>query len=128
MIDFYVCIAMYILRIHTWVLTTYPWLRFLHALYVCGFANQWIVQFITINTNKFGQIPLVLVNNTNVTRFAKRVLYMHFFKTHFSSPFDNYTNGPTAYVFNTAESWSVCFQTQTSFSRLSDVHECLGHL
>ena len=40
----------------------------------------------------------------NVTRFAKRVLDMHSFKTRFSSTFDNYTNGPTAHVFNTAES------------------------
>ena len=30
------------------------------------------------------------------------------FKTHFSSQFDSYTNGPTAHVFNTAKSWSAC--------------------
>ena len=54
------------------------------------------------------------------------ILYTHreSFKTHFSSPFDNYTNGLTAHVFNTAES---AF-TQTSFSSLFDIHECSGGL
>ena len=35
----------------------------------------------------------------------KGVLYSHSFKTHFSSPFVSYINPPTAYVFNTAESF-----------------------
>ena len=51
-------------------------------------------------------IPIKLLN---VTRFAKGFLYMHSFKTHFSSPFDSYINKPTAHVFNTAEGWIVCF-------------------
>ena len=38
-----------------------------------------------------------------------------------------YINGPTAYVFNAAEGWTVAF-TQVSFSCLSDIHECLGGL
>ena len=44
-----------------------------------------------------------------MTRFAKKVLCMHSFKTYFLSPFVSYINGPTACVFNTAEGWTVCF-------------------
>ena len=44
-----------------------------------------------------------IVNVVYVSRFAKGVLYIHRFKTHFSSPFVSYINGLTAYVFNTAE-------------------------
>ena len=42
--------------------------------------------------------------NLYVTRFAKRVLYMHSFKTHFLSPSVSCSNAPTGYVFTTAES------------------------
>ena len=37
--------------------------------------------------------------------------YMHSFKTHFSSPYVSYISGSTAHVFNTAESWTVCFHS-----------------
>ena len=70
----------------------------------------------------------ILIGSTliNVTRFALMgVLYTHSFKTHFSPPFDDYINGPTAHVFNTAESLTVVF-IQASFSSLCDIHECLG--
>ena len=65
--------------------------------------------------------------NSYVTRFAKRVLYIHSFKTHFSSPFDAYINGPTAHVCNTTISWTVCFYSGLFFS-LSDNHKCSGGL
>ena len=41
----------------------------------------------------------------------KGVLYMHSFKTHFSSPAISYINAPTGYLFTTTESWTVCFHT-----------------
>ena len=50
----------------------------------------------------------------------KGVLYSHTFKIHFSSPFVSYINGPTARVFNTAESFhsirplSQAYLTSTS--------------
>ena len=36
---------------------------------------------------------------------------MHSFKPHFSSPLVSHINGPTAHVFNTDESWTVCFHS-----------------
>ena len=45
-----------------------------------------------------------LTNKPYVTKFAKRVEYVHSFKTHFSVPSVIYINAPTGYVFTTAES------------------------
>ena len=56
----------------------------------------------------------------------KGVLYMHIFKTHFSLPFDSYTNRPTAHMLNLLKVDQPAF-TQTSFSSMSD-NECLGGL
>ena len=47
--------------------------------------------------------PVDILSSINATRFAKRVLYTHSFKTHFSLPFDSYINGPIAHLFNNAE-------------------------
>ena len=41
----------------------------------------------------------------------KGVLYTYSFKTYFSLPSISYINAPTAHVFNTAESWTVCFHS-----------------
>ena len=41
----------------------------------------------------------------------KGVLYMHSFKTHFSSLFVSYINGSTAHVFNTAEGVTTFFHS-----------------
>ena len=63
---------------------------------------------------------------TIVTRFAKRVLHMHSFKIHFSSPF--------AMIATSMDQQHVCLIvvkvehsafTQASFLSLSDVHKCL---
>ena len=43
-----------------------------------------------------------------VARFAKKILYMHSFKTHFLLSFVSYISAPTAHVFNNAEDWTVC--------------------
>ena len=47
---------------------------------------------------------VILLTLLYVIKFAKKVLYMHSFKTHFSSPSVSYINAPTAHVFNMAES------------------------
>ena len=51
------------------------------------------------NFNK--QILLHCFQSSNVTRFAKRVLYMHSFKTHFSLPSVRNINASTALGFTT---------------------------
>ena len=43
----------------------------------------------------------------------------------FLLPFVSYISGPTAHVFNTAESWRVHFHSNL-FSSLSDINECSG--
>ena len=66
-----------------------------------------------------GSIPLLLFYTQSVistvslplTRFAKRVLHTHSFKTHFSLPSVSYNNVPTTHVFNTAKGWTVCFHS-----------------
>ena len=47
--------------------------------------------------------PVIIVYTVYVIRFAKGVLYMQSFKTHFSLPPVSYINAPTAHVFNTGE-------------------------
>ena len=37
--------------------------------------------------------------------------YTHSFKIHFSSPSVSYISAPTPHVFNTAEGWTVCFNS-----------------
>ena len=44
-----------------------------------------------------------------VTIFAKRVLYMHSVKSHFSPPFDRYNNRPTVCVHIIASSLTFSF-------------------
>ena len=65
----------------------------------------------TLVAYTYCRITWSVMNSLCVTRFAKRVLYMHSFKTHFLPLFVNYINGPTAHVFNTTEAWTVCFHS-----------------
>ena len=58
-----------------------------------------------------------------MTRFAKRVLYTHSFKTHLSSPFVSYINGPTYICLILLKVEQSAF-TQASFLSMSDIHKC----
>ena len=71
---------------------------------------------------------IVITITVLVTRFAKGVLYMHSFKTHFSSPSVSYINVPTTHVFNTVLKVEQYAFTQASFSSLSGIHKCSGGL
>ena len=57
---------------------------------------------------------------TNVTLFAKSVLYVHSLMTHLSAQFNGYNNRLTVHVCTTVKSWTVCFYSE----RHSDILEC----
>ena len=56
-------------------------------------------------------VPCIGRNILFNSRFAKKDLYTHSFKTHFSLPAVSYINALTAHVFNTAEVLTVLFHS-----------------
>ena len=81
---------------------------------ICSFLSHWSHTYFkgfywSISNIYNGAYLVYTPSDKDVTRFAKGVLYMHSFRSHFSQSFDRYNNRPTVHACTIAKTSTVCF-------------------